>query len=677
MTKKFLYIFFICLFYFLHDFSNCKAIEYCHIHENGELKETIELPFYFYKINRHVDLTISMPTITYTHTTTYIDSLTKCELINYTIEQPLNVLKYDANVYHTSKNTYSNTITSENIFNRAKYYTNEATIRGYSSIVDTKPPSLYGYQEHYKTNIDKPLDISIILSNISAYDDRDGNLTENITIEYSEYSYLQPTIGIFPIILSVEDSSSNKTSLTIYIEVIDTSPPIIEGETYYISYLSSPLTIEKIKTSLKATDNVDNDLTSQIYVCEDNFSINKKEIGLYTLYFCLIDSSSNTSNPFKIEIEVKDDIIPLIEGLDYYTSKLSKPLTVKEIMYSLAAIDNGKDISESIFVANDYYSNYLNTLGEKSIYFQVMDDSSNISEPFKVTINLIDDVSPQIFGLDTYTSYMSSPLSLTYLSQQLTVMDNFDGNISTSLEIIEDTYSNNINKIGTYSITYQAKDYSSNLSEIFKMNITNIDDVAPTIQGPSNLKYSLNNKPTLNNILSEFKIVDNIDNDLELTIESDSYSESLTTGTYYITLSAIDKSCNKSSPITVKIELVDILLNLNEIAISLPNSKLYSQEEINKIINFDSPYKIIQDTYSPNYNNIGEYKIEYELEDYSKIIITINTYQIQNEQNNIIKEQKKETLISKIKDFFKTLLKKIKDFLKKIKLLYIFLKHFQ
>lgn len=673
MTKNLLCIIFIFLFYFLCNLTNCKAVEYCHINENGELKETIELPFYFYKINRHTDITTSMPTITYTHTTTYIDSLTKCESINYTIDYPLNFLYNDANVYETSKNEYSNSMTSENIFDRAKYYTNKATLRGYSSIIDKTPPSLYGYKENYTTNFNNPLDISIILSNISAYDDRDGNLTEKITIEYNEYNHLDPKTGIFPIILSVEDSSSNKTSITIYIEVIDSSPPIIEGETSYISYLSSPLTIEKIKTLLKATDNVDKDLTSQIYVCEDNYSTNKKEIGLYTLYFCVIDASSNTSQPFKTEIEVKDDIIPIIEGLNYYTSKLSKPLTIKEIMYSLAAIDNGKDISQSIFILNDYYSNYLNTLGEKNIYFQVMDDFSNISEPFKVTINLIDDISPQIFGLDTYISYMSSPLSLTYLSQQLTVIDNFDGNISTSLKIIEDTYSNNINKTGTYSITYQAQDNSSNLSEIFKTNITNIDDVAPTIQGPSNLKYSLNNKPILNNILSEFKVIDNVDDNLELIIESDSYSESLTTGTYYITLSATDKTNNISSPFTIKIEIVDILLNLNQIVISLPNSKLYSQEEINKIINFDSSYKLIQDTYSPNYNSIGEHKIEYELEDYSKIIITINTYENKSEQITI----KKETFFSKIKGFLKTLLTKIKYFFKKIMLLYICPKHFQ
>ena len=113
------------------------------------------------------------------------------------------------------------------------------------------------------------------------------------------------------------------------------------------------------------------------------------------------------------------------------------------------------------------YSNFQNSTGEKYIYLQAMDESLNISKEFKITINLIDDIPPQIFGLNTYDSYLSSPLSISHIKQQLTVLDNIDGNITNNLEIINDSYSNNINKKGTYFLTFVVKDASNNISENF------------------------------------------------------------------------------------------------------------------------------------------------------------------------------------------------------------------
>ena len=48
-----------------------------------------------------------------------------------------------------------------------------------------------------------------------------------------------------------------------------------------------------------------------------------------------------------------------------------------------------------------------------------MDEDNNLSNPFEVTINLIDDIKPTIYGLNIFDSYLSSPLSLTYIKQKL------------------------------------------------------------------------------------------------------------------------------------------------------------------------------------------------------------------------------------------------------------------
>ena len=479
--------------------------------------------------------------------------------------------------------------------------------------------------------------------------------------------------------LNVIDSSNNKASITFYIEIIDNTPPLIEGKDEYDSYLSNILTLQTIQSNLTVNDNVDKNMESQLYVCEDNYSVNKKKLGTYTVFFCVYDLSNNLSSPFKVTINVKNDIKPIIEGANYYTSKLSNPLAITEIMYSLAASSNGKDISSSIYVQKDNYSNFLNTLGEKTIYFQAMDESNNISDPFKVTVNLIDDISPQIFGLDTYNSYLSNPLSLTYLKQQLTVLDNYDGNITHKLEITDDSYTININKLGTYYIFFQASDSSSNVSEIFKIKITNIDDIPPTIIGPSSLSYLLKDKPSINNILLEYKVKDNIDLDLEILIGDDNtYNEKVELGTYYLSLYSVDKSNNRSAPLKIKIDIVDKLLNLNELTLYLPTSNLLTIEEISTLVNINEEYILIEDTYTPNYYAIGSYTITYELTDSTIIKLIVKTYNEMIYIKEVNKEEtktilKKETFFSKIKSFFLKIISFFKNLLNFINI-YLLLK---
>ena len=460
----------------------------------------------------------------------------------------------------------------------------------------------------------------------------------------------------------------NKTSITFYIEVIDTTPPIIKGENFFISYLSSPLDIYEIKNSLTASDNTNIDLTSQIYVCEDTYSAHKNVVGEHIVFFCVYDNSNNQSLPFKVTIEVKDDIIPIIEGLDYFDSYLSSPLSIKEIMYSLAASDNGKDISQSIFITKDLYTNYQNTIGEKKIYFQSMDEDNNLSNPFEVTINLIDDIKPTIYGLNIFDSYLSSPLSLTYIKQKLTALDNIDGNITNSLEIITDSYSTNINNKGTFYITFVVKDYSSNISEEFKITINSIDDIPPHFIGSELLTYQIDQKPDLEIVLSNYIAKDNVDQNISIEILEDTFSSSLGIGTFYLSLSCTDSSNNTSNPFIIKIELVEELTKVNNATLLLPTSKLLTYQEINNLINFSSSYIVSEDTYTSNYNIEGSYYIHYKLENNTILNISITTYTDKNENNieTAKKTIKKETFISKIKRFFKNIISKLKKFFKNL-----------
>lgn len=664
MPKKIFYFILILTFNFLFNQQNIEAKEYCHIYQNDSLYETIEIPFYFHSIIREQFIEgANLPTIKYSKNTDYITSLTQCELIKKNVTYDFGNISF-SEVITFSKNDFN--YIDEKTFYTAIFKNNGDIIRGFAREYDEEPPVIQGYLTQYTSNIDYPLNLESLKRNFSAYDEFDGNITNKIKIEYDEYTNNTNKLGNYLVIISVEDSSLNKTTISFHIEIIDNTPPIINGKKNYTSFFSSPINTEEIKNSLTASDNVDGDLSSQIFICDDLYSQNKTTIGIHNVFYCVYDSSDNLSNSFKVSIEVKDDIPPIIEGLDTFTSYLSNPLTIKEIMYSLAASDNGQDISNSIFVTNDLYSNYQSKPGKKTIYFQAMDKHNNLSSPFIVTIDLIDDIAPQIYGLNLFDSYLSSPISLTYIKQQLTVLDNIDGNISSNLDILSDSYSNNINNRGSFHISFQAKDSSSNISQEFKVTINNIDNVSPYFIGPDVLTYELTNKPSLEAILNQYSTKDNIDQNIDFEIIEDTYSPSIETGTFFIRLSCKDFSNNESAPFVVKIEVVEKLIKLNEITLLLPTSKLFATEEINALINLNSNYTVIENTYTPNYSTIGSYIIKYELEDKSILSITINTF-IEKKQTQLINNQtKKETFISKIKRFFKNIFIKIKTFLKKL-----------
>lgn len=648
MLKKLLYFSLFISFYCLLTNSNIKAHE-CHFYINDTYISSTKIPFYLYEVTEYDDPS-TFPITKYKSQYEHIQTIESCEKINKEII---------TNVFSKTRYTYYESIPyidNQSIFHNSKL-TQTGKLKAYTTIEDRLAPVFNGYKEEYITNIDNPIKLETLLKSITAFDETDGDITNKIQIVYENYSRNIKTIGRYTIILSISDELNNKTTLTIYIEIKDTTSPTISGKADYTSFLSTPLNIGEIKTNIEVKDNYNHNLEQELYICEDNYTQNKSKPGIYHMFFCVSDLSNNVSIPFKINIEVKDDIKPIIEGLDYYTSSISSPITIKEIMYSLCASDSSTDISSNIYILEDYYSAYSNTLGEKHIFFEANDAYGNVSLPFKVTIKLIDVTPPTIFGLNNYTSYLSHPLSTTYIKQQLSALDNVDNDITHLIEIIDDTYSPNINNKGTYYMSLQVKDASNNTSSIFKITIKNIDDINPYITGKKELEYELENKPTIQQIiLDNYTVIDNIDKNIIIEIANDTYSSSLSTGTYYVELTCTDSENNNCIPFQSKINIVEKIIKTKHSYLYLPTNTLYSLQQINNFINFDQAYTLTKDTYSNNYYKEGIYLLKYELQDKSIIEITIQTYS--TNQNN---KQKKETLLSKIKRFFNSIIKFIKN----------------
>ena len=161
MFKKYTLFTFILLSYLLFFSFTIHAKEYCHIHKDDELIETLELPFYFYENSIIIDPNHSMPIITYNSSYTLIDSSIKCDSIKVYVKETEKNQKLYYTVYDYTSTLYYNQ-TNEKLYSNSKLNEQNSYIIGYSSLIDEEPPIFNGYNTLYKTNIDNPTHIYLV-----------------------------------------------------------------------------------------------------------------------------------------------------------------------------------------------------------------------------------------------------------------------------------------------------------------------------------------------------------------------------------------------------------------------------------------------------------------------------------------------------------------------------------
>ena len=331
-----------------------------------------------------------------------------------------------------------------------------------SSSTAEESPVLSGYEGTYVTSVDNPVSSSYVKSLITAYDETDGNLTDAITISSDLYQGNEKIVGTYPIIFSVSDLAGNISSITIHISVVDCVKPIINGQNTYISYMSSPLTADGIKTNLTISDNYDSNLNNSIIISNDYFTGNENTIGTYSIEFSATDTAGNTGL-FTINVEVVDDIKPLISGSASYVKSTTAELSLSTIKSGISINDNiDGNISSSLSVKSDTYSANCNKAGTYSIVFTASDLSGNIANDFVVKIVVEDKISPvfyvdsSIINTDVYTTLTKEQI-ITLLTQTGSIPLNNKG-----ITVLSNEYEGNEKNPGTYNrkMKYNLEDNS-------------------------------------------------------------------------------------------------------------------------------------------------------------------------------------------------------------------------
>ena len=234
----------------------------------------------------------------------------------------------------------------------------------------------------------------------------------------------------------------------------------------------------------------------------------------------------------------------IYEGKDlYFITNVVSPLTEEEILDSIVVTDPTEGtISEKARIVD---SNYILEDGKINVGTYQMkivasDKAGNISVQ-NAYVTVADVIPPVIEASDVETEYTKK---ITDLKALFTATDNSG---YCELEIIENNYTANSGKKGSYTVTAKATDGIGN-STTKTITITVIDKVGPTITvstAYATTTNPLNDKTDLMRWIKCIDYIDGSDTNVEINDNDSYFSNKGTPGTYEFSLVGTDQTGNK------------------------------------------------------------------------------------------------------------------------------------
>jgi len=274
------------------------------------------------------------------------------------------------------------------------------------------------------------------------------------------------------------------------------------------------------------------------------------------LFLQLEEGLEPTAYETYIEGSMIDTTSPYFQSSGTIISYVDQPISTTEIQNSLVAYDTiDGDVSNNISLLTDGYTNSMDTIGTYTIIFEVSDASSNTSQ-VHIKVEVVDVLAPVFSDVSEITSVYPNVYTVEDILGMLSASDNYEGDISSSINLVEDNYSSNANIVGDYSMTFNVIDGSGN-EATHNLNVHVIDEQAPLITGDSTITIGYNQYYEENQLLSNLSVTDNYDSNVQIIIENNDYKNySDLIGNYDVLFSATDSSGNRSEK-TITIHVVD------------------------------------------------------------------------------------------------------------------------
>ncbi|MBN2604220.1 MAG: Ig-like domain repeat protein [Bacilli bacterium] len=372
--------------------------------------------------------------------------------------------------------------------------------------------------------------------------------------------------------------------------------------------------------------------TFKTAIDEDALSItvqNQDLISYHNFYgfvgFQLEEGVSSTSYEPYIAPFV-DSIDPSFSGSGAYIGSYKDQLTLSEIIQEHIEVVDEIDgnLNDQIVIVLDEYTGNETTLGEYDVELTACDFSNNCSS-FHLVIIIKDEITPVISGPTSVNVDAGlSPNIIELINANFTYSDEYDS--SCELHILTDEYSPNKQVLGTYLVEFEIVDDSNNKAN--QSFMVHIEDVGfPVIEGAMTFSSPLSNPLTVNSMISNLAITDNIDSfeDLIKSVTNDTFTpNSLQVGSYSFHISVTDLSGNLSTK-TIQVQVVDDI----KPNISGPNTYNFSYQENINLQDFmsmlvvsdnvssltNSNIYIKSDSFTNRASQVGEFSIIFAVKD--------------------------------------------------------------
>ena len=254
-----------------------------------------------------------------------------------------------------------------------------------------------------------------------------------------------------------------------------------------------------------------------------------------------------------------EDASPVLSGETAFVTNVDLPLSEATIRSNIYAYDDTDgDITHLITKSSDTYTPNMNTVGTWQIIYSVQDSAGNIST---LTVHvLVRDVTAPTWNVakaEVDVSYTAT-FDIEAYKSQLGVADNYDPSGSLTITIHANTYTANKTVVGTYNVVYKIKDTAGN-ETLAQVEVNVIDDVAPTISGPTTIMKPNNTALTVSEIKAQLTANDVVSGNLtsSIAIQEDNYSgKGHLVGSYAIIFSVTDPSGNVGTH-TVTVTVTD------------------------------------------------------------------------------------------------------------------------
>ena len=258
-----------------------------------------------------------------------------------------------------------------------------------------------------------------------------------------------------------------------------------------------------------------------------------------------VESMIDHGDLVKWDLVKADYVAPSITGTNNFIVNVNNMLSKEDITSHIKAFDD-TDGELPIIIDSSTYDPSNKKVGDYEMVVSATDNAGN-KTTVNIKIKVVDIDKPVINGTKSYTRSYNNPISIEDIKSALSISDNYDSNLQ--LQLIQDNYSSNANKVGVHSVTFKAVDSSNNESDVFTVSITVEDKEKPVISGPGTINVPSNNRLSLEDFIKKFSINDGYDGDIVLTESMisgyDKYlKDSRKVGAYPITITVSDNNGN-------------------------------------------------------------------------------------------------------------------------------------